>query len=749
MNGSSQLTKSSSFHFTRTQLRSKSARTSTRKLFVCLTAFSMAFINIYLMLRQPTGSSSSLDSYVQLHEEPKLSKLAPGSSSPPGGSTRAQVPAASGTSTNAKAHESSKSSSKASFKGVLPKDLSLVAKEIKVIEPKSLPVFWINDDNDSKQRQAMEAHLKQLEENGSIVSTRVSAITKIQAHKMWTEKVLLLKDVILGHPSREDQRERHKRGEFVYDEAASLVSHLLMIQTAFESGNEYALFLNDKTIIPEEFMKHWKSYIALAPDRWRALQLATSNPLIRQQTSHMHDPWISWHPSHWSSSAFMLSREGMENILKAAIGSSSSSSEAEKEEAGGTLVWRIDESRLVLPDEVIFFLSRRAFTSTFQWFDIPMQEVLASESKVDFPVANLTQRIPAPLSERILVFTNIGVRGLATIPEEVERLRQDVQALSQWHNDCTWVVNVVVSSKSLLVQILKYLRDFKQSHGDIRIHPRVVKGNFNKFSFLKPFLGMLPDYDYFLIKDSDVRLSGFPWRTFLQRAQNAVISGALYETTGEALVRHSGMGKAAFSNGKWWKDNDPNSWESRMLATITPVSLPWIEMYFALLRADFAKKFFDQVLVDEVVGQPSDFGVDLMWCPAAGSFTTASKKQACQLVPLIASHDNTRQIQKTLSYNAATDKIKDFLWFSPKFTDWMKQSDAWRSLVQGKKVQSVITYCNSLKGPGLNDPFFDPASCAEENERLAHFNQQAQKEEHGVLLPENYLDNLYVYKRGG
>jgi hypothetical protein len=80
-------------------------------------------------------------------------------------------------------------------------------------------------------------------------------------------------------------------------------------------------------------------------------------------------------------------------------------------------------------------------------------------------------------------------------------------------------------------------------------------------------------------------------------------------------------------------------------------------MYFVVFQGDFAHWFFPHVLTNEFLSQPSEWGLDLLWCGAAKEYRPP--QVSCSLVPVVSVHKDSRQIQKNDEYNDEGNRMGD------------------------------------------------------------------------------------------
>ena len=584
-----------------------------------------------------------------------------------------------------------------------------------------LQVYWINLEQSTDRRKDMEENFAMFPDQ--IDAHRIQATGIAVVRNMWLSHKLELAESKLVFPNQEENYLKHFRGEYVYQEAACLVSHLSMIRAAYEAGHELALFVEDDAVITEDFLKYHDDYVAVAPPGWRILQWTTINTVVYRQGPNLKDPWIGWQPTHWSNVGYTLNREGMENIMKNA--------HAGNLITDGSNIWNIAEKRMVLADEAIFYLSEAPFTSTFPWIGlrkanttIQQAEAGSKSGLVEFVNHNdldnvVAKRMPKRRSEKIIVVTNTRVKLLKQLPVELTRFREEIEALQYWHDDATWIIDVVVIKPEQLSTAKKVCDQFAQNiQGDIRIQVHLITGTYNKFRFLKPVLELLPEYDYVLVKDSDQRMSGFPWNTFMEEKGEAIVSGPLRETIDDSLFRnHLNPHRRGiqFHYGRNWKTR-PDSWESQMYSDIVPLSVPWVEMYFTLFRTDFAAWFFDKVLSDWFVENPSDFALDLMWCSAAFEFD--SSKPSCYLLPVISSHEDSRQIKLDNGLKAQHREVYSYFDQLNSTTNWLKKSHPWHFLIGSwnQDAPKVAKTCGLQYGK----PIPDLLQCAAKVQRAFH-----------------------------
>jgi GR25 family glycosyltransferase involved in LPS biosynthesis len=579
-----------------------------------------------------------------------------------------------------------------------------------------LPVYWINLEKSVERRHAMETMFSLIDDWGNFVSpNRLPAVDISQTLEMLEKETLIMNGTKLVPKNGEQTWKKHLRNEYLYSEAACLLSHLTAILQAYNDGHEMVLILEDDQVLTTQFLLNWKIYADLAPTDWTALQWITSKEVLLQQGKHIDEPWINWQPDSWCAGAYLLNREGMKRILKKTY---------DILPDGGSR-WSLTEPGLLVADELVYFLAENSYSSTTPRVFILsgvasvvgnrnnrpseiLKQAVTSYGNKD--ASSLTQKAHHPVRpESILVLSNMRLTSEAAISAEFERLRVDVEALSTWHKNSKWILNVVITNENLMVHleqtiVATALPTF------VHLQVKVYAKRYNKFAFLKPLVEEMVSFDYVLLIDSDQRLAGFPWNTFMEQKGDALISGPLRQAKPESLMRSKHKRQRfQFHDSLQWKHRDIK-WSTELFESVTPLAVPLIEMYFALLPGDFGEWFFSQILTDEFLNQLSSWGPDLMWCGAAKDYN--STRTACNLVPVVSLHDETRQIAKSTPQEherhlKSSHQVLDGFRNNTVFGKWMSKSDKWVKLIVDAKQAEIMKRCKLL----LHSEDFDIRKC--------------------------------------
>ena len=101
-----------------------------------------------------------------------------------------------------------------------------------------------------------------------------------------------------------------------------------------------------------------------------------------------------------------------------------------------------------------------------------------------------------------------------------------MQVFGHWHNGhpCSqWFVKVVFAKYDSLDIFTAMAKDLPSNY--VRIDVDMSKNRFNKFVHVKEKLEAASKFDYVLLKDKDIRLSGFERNTFFNKGRNGIYNG--------------------------------------------------------------------------------------------------------------------------------------------------------------------------------------------------------------------------------
>jgi len=205
---------------------------------------------------------------------------------------------------------------------------------------------------------------------------------------------------------------------------------------------------------------------------------------------------------------------------------------------------------------------------------------------------------------------------------------------------CEWEINVVAVEASL-TDLSEETASRLPSY--VHLHTKVHSEAFNKFKFVGDVLGKLANFDLMLFKDNDQRIIGFPWRTFVEHTDNAVLSAPLRSTQRDHMLFNTNKEKSQdvqfHDANQWLFWFNGREWNRRLFdkfESIEPVEVPYLETYFVLVDAMFAKHFFERAFAS---GLLDDSSLDYLWCKAA--FDWDSERTSCSLIPLVSTHEDS------------------------------------------------------------------------------------------------------------
>ena len=364
------------------------------------------------------------------------------------------------------------------------------------------------------------------------------------------------------------------------------IKHETVVQRAYNDGHSVVLVLTDETQVSPLLFSSWEQLLVAAPSDWTMLQMWTSNPIIQRHCETLNDPWITWFPEHTGNSAYFINRKGMKQLL---------------------------DSNAPLFARGQSYTVTRFFVKTMQLFEL-------AKSVPRWSFTNTST----------LVITTTVVETKAGALSELARWQADYYAVS-----ATWHLTIVVRTRNMERYVIKHWPRWPS----VLLRVEVLQGQYNKFMFVRRSVTHMSRYKHVLIKDSDIALTGFPWRTFLDASRGAVISGALRQL------------KRGVDKRQWFHFQDGDTWKRKYAQSykyIQSRAVPFLEQFFVLLDGKFANWFFHRALTDTFILDgnnipvQSNWGPDTVWCGAAAQWEP--ERTACLLVPLVAKHSDTRQV---------------------------------------------------------------------------------------------------------
>ena len=224
--------------------------------------------------------------------------------------------------------------------------------------------------------------------------------------------------------------------------------------------------------------------------------------------------------------------------------------------------WRIEQHPFVVSDEVIYATIGDAYTSTKLRVGgrSVKSTIQDTKEKTSTSIAGSMPTTvdllsPSISDESLLVLMNVRIWTAEHIQTELRRIQQDSHSVCKLHKRCKWGVNVVLTTHALRESFEEALssnefqasnddgaNEFQASNDDgaeIHFNLSVSEQRFNKFVFISQFVMEMANFDLVLLKDADMGLTGFPWRTFIARKGNAVVSAPLRQSFGSSTIMSS------------------------------------------------------------------------------------------------------------------------------------------------------------------------------------------------------------------
>ena len=223
-----------------------------------------------------------------------------------------------------------------------------------------------------------------------------------------------------------------------------------------------------------------------------------------------------------SAKAYLINRAGMKTLMEKVHSS-----------VAGQDFWHIDEETIV-PDEVVYAVTGDTYTSTGLWIDDFNMETTIQiddqEQESDIMHSYLPSIVGDPESqiaikttgnvfeESLLVLTSVTVGDEEDIAKSIQWIIQD-STVCKFHHKCEWHIGFVVSNSELM-KMIQEVYDSMPLPSNIHFHESINPRPSNKFIFIQNFVEQMMDFDLVLLKDVDMRIIGFPWRTFVERKKN-------------------------------------------------------------------------------------------------------------------------------------------------------------------------------------------------------------------------------------
>ena len=486
--------------------------------------------------------------------------------------------------------------------------------------------------------------------------------------------------------------------EYSFTDAAYTLSHLQAIKQAHDDGHDMVMIVEDIENLRASFVEKWRGYADFAPEKWDMLNWMSHNDDFNQKSDTLaNDFWATWRPYHWSLAAYTIRRKAMKNLLHQFNKNITANSVS-------FYGWVFNEHDMLVGDELLNYFAPNSYTFTFPCIvDHNYEErSFGYDKNVNFKNIRLKSHRFAAVSsfsnsskelervEKIAVVTSYLLKDEASIFEQIQKLNSDIIIFSRFHPNSRWFVNVVLLKEELLPIFQMKRAELKSD--SVELHVRVDWKRFNKFKFVHDVLDQAISYDYILMKDSDIDLSGFEWDTFMNLKKDSIIAGPFHDNTDGLLYRQrfaKHTGAISLQNG-----NIFNKYNSDGFINPQSIETMFLEMFFVLMRTDFAIWFFQQIFTEEFLNQNSDWGVDYMWCGAANDFNQINMNRyssSCSLVSVNIKHDDNREILKNQKYFAEGRISVDSFRSNETFSKWMDMS---KSMDSGSNtLEDMLKWC--------------------------------------------------------
>jgi hypothetical protein len=364
----------------------------------------------------------------------------------------------------------------------------------------------------------------------------------------------------------------------------------VLLRQAYDAGHDKVLVLKDDVQFSPMLLEDWSGILKTAPSKWDILQMCTDNSMINRHLETIADNWIFWMPEHTSRSAFFITRHGLLKSLE-------------------TDNWDVN-----------------AYTATKLYIKTQWQ----------YEFSNVPMK-PYEITSNILIYTSSLVKTKDDMYNILGSWIRNVLSFK-----ATWHLFLIVQNADMKT----FVETHWPKHEHVYVHVEIcTELQYNKFRFLKTIIPQIKSYDYIIIKDFDIDVSGIPIQTLLNRMQDTIISGIIRQTTqyndNRQWFKHQ--------EGRIFKANHVDAFKYLVLKNVAV-----LEQFFVMMHADFAAWFFNIILEKEYLSSTlstfsvSDWGPDMIWCKAAQEWNAqkwSPNKYNCLFIPIVAKHEDTKQVE--------------------------------------------------------------------------------------------------------
>ena len=142
-----------------------------------------------------------------------------------------------------------------------------------------------------------------------------------------------------------------------------------------------------------------------------------------------------------------------------------------------------------------------------------------------------------------LVIAYSLLKSREELSHELEAIKKHLDALKRVQfgvqNSIDWHVSLILTDAALEVSVAVLKEDIFAADDNIKIHTELL-GNFesprfNKFAFVKLSIDEMENYNYVMMKDSDMSFEAYPWQSFWTQVVEGggIITGTLRQSTEE------------------------------------------------------------------------------------------------------------------------------------------------------------------------------------------------------------------------
>jgi len=442
----------------------------------------------------------------------------------------------------------------------------------------------------------------------------------------------------------------HMNGIYSKAEVSLILSYKKVLISALNEVASPPYVIMEDDLDFRVTVSEFKNMLQRAPSDWEVLQFHVLNKAARRQFCSLSEEYVGWFPEFYST-AITVVRD--ENVAHAILNTSLS-------------------GHCVL--DYWLYVRFKTYTHTWNSFTTSTYQTTMN-SMIPQQENNLFTNCRKPKmmmtrSHMSMVIVTTSIRKM----------------LERWDYALpSFVLPVIITLKN----------DLHPFKGRAIVHRWIIQNRnahffFSKWIYYYRFVrSPHPVTKYYIFADDDVSFRGFPWTTFHHHLKhtdshlygipresefaNCVYNLRYYssQTTRDYFVQ---------SNGDYWRNLNESSGRWSNFVQKRPDDLKFIEQGVVVFQRDFLYWYMRNIhsLLQKMNAVPSDWVIDIMWCPALSEYTKGTR--TCNMFPFPVWHYDHGSLtgyysgNKAQAYMRSGKKILRWASSSPTYKRWMDKA---------------------------------------------------------------------------